>query len=393
VIPLLTYSTLFPNREQPVHGLFVEERLRQLLGTGRIAASVIAPVPWFPFGAPVFGSYARFARVPRSEQRNGLTISHPRYALLPKIGMLSAPFLMAASTVADVRRALASGADRPIVDAHYLYPDGVAAALIARALDLPLVLTARGSDVNLIARHPLARRMLLWAIRRSRATVTVSAALKAALVAFGADERKLHVIRNGVNLARFAPRDRAVARRRVGVDGFVVLTVGKLDENKGHHLVVDALSHCPGATHLIVGEGPWRDGLARRAASAGIGGRVRLLGAVGHDELPDYYAAADVLVLASAREGMPNVVLEALACGLPVIATDVGGVAEILQGAPACTLLAERSSEAVARALAAVAAASSDRDAVRRHAERFGWEAVASAQLEVLESVPRGGTR
>jgi glycosyltransferase involved in cell wall biosynthesis len=301
--------------------------------------------------------------------------------------MLVAPLLMALATRREVRRAVLTGGALPVIDAHYLFPDGVAAALIAKWLNLPLVLTARGSDVNLIAHHPIARRMILWAIRRSRATVTVSSALKSVLVSMGAEPGKLHVVRNGVDLVRFAPRERAAARQRLGLDTFTALTVGKLDENKGHHLVIEALGSVPGAKLVIVGEGPWRSELEGRVAALGLTERVRFAGVIGREELPDYYAAADALVFASAREGMPNVILEALACGLPVIATNAGGIGEILPQDGAGARLVERSAPAIAAALKSLSCSVIDRTAVRRHAEQFGWNGVSAALLALFAEV------
>jgi len=150
---ILTYTTLYPNAAAPHHGVFVENRLRHLVGSGEVAASVVAPVPWFPFQAPVFGEYAVFARAPAAEQRYGLAIAHPRYPLLPRAGMTMAPASLYLFTRAAVRRIQTEGHDFDLIDAHFLYPDGVAAVLLGWLLNKPVVITARGNDRSLVPRY------------------------------------------------------------------------------------------------------------------------------------------------------------------------------------------------------------------------------------------------
>ncbi|HEX9173229.1 MAG TPA: glycosyltransferase family 4 protein, partial [Telluria sp.] len=145
---ILTFSTLFPNSEKPGHGIFVETRLRHLVASGQVEARVVAPVPWFPSAHPRFGQYARQARVPRAELRHGIAVSHPRYPVLPKIGMNVAPLLLAQAVKPAIARLLDEGFDFDLIDAHYFYPDGVAAAMLARHFNKPLVITARGSDIT-----------------------------------------------------------------------------------------------------------------------------------------------------------------------------------------------------------------------------------------------------
>jgi teichuronic acid biosynthesis glycosyltransferase TuaC len=148
VVKLLLFSSLYPNSAQPLHGLFVEQRLLKVLATGRAEARVVAPVPWFPLESPRFGEYATFARVPREEVRNGLEVAHPRFARVPKVGMSSAPLLMALGALPTLRRIRASGYDFDVIDAHYYYPDGVAATMLGQWLGRPVTITARGTDIS-----------------------------------------------------------------------------------------------------------------------------------------------------------------------------------------------------------------------------------------------------
>lgn len=161
---VLTFSTLYPNVAQPSHGIFVENRLRHLVASGQVQSRVIAPVPWFPFSHARFGDYARYAKVPKEEQRHGIVITHPRYPLIPKIGMSLTPWFMAQAFLAELKGGKNSD-DFDLIDAHYFYPDGVAAAIVAKRLNKPLVIMARGTDLNLIPQYYAPRKMILWAAR------------------------------------------------------------------------------------------------------------------------------------------------------------------------------------------------------------------------------------
>ncbi len=386
---ILTFTTLFPNSEQRDHGIFVENRLRHLLGSQQLVAEIIAPVPWVPFVHRVFGRFAHLARVPRLEHRQDLRVRHPRYISIPKIGMHLAPLLLYLGARRAAKRLLAEGYAFDLIDAHYFYPDGVAAALLGRELGKPVVITARGTDVNLIGDFPLPRRMILWAARRAAGIVTVCEALRTRLIELGADGRQIRTLRNGVDLVRFHPRDRDDARRRYGVDGAapVLLSVGHLIERKGHHLVIAALAQLPGAKLLIAGDGPERAALELLAARQGVVERVRFLGHMAHDELAAIYSAADLLVLASSREGWANVLLEAMACGTPVVASNVWGTPEVVADPAAGLLVAPRTAEAFAAAIARLLAAPPSRSATRLYAERFSWDATTAGQLALFREI------
>ena len=384
MIRLLTYTNLFPNRIQPRHGIFVAERLRQQRASGRVQGSVVAPVPWFPSGNPRFGRYAELARVPRAEERDGVAVEYPRYVSIPRIGMSVAPLLMAAGTRHVVRRA-AARAD--FIDAHFLYPDGVAAVILGRQLGLPVLLTARGSDVNQFGEFAVPRRWLRWALGQARHVFTVSSALRARLLQLGAEPARVTVSRNGVDLQRFRPIDRASARAELGwpAEARLLLSVGNLLELKGHHLLIDALADLPDYRLYIAGDGPRRQLLLERIAQLGLSGRVQLLGLVDQSRLACLYSAADLTLLASSREGLPNVVLESLACGTPVVATPVGGVPEVIDSPEAGRLVEDRSPGSFVEAIRQYFESPVPPDRVRVHAQRFGWASTIATQLDLME--------
>jgi teichuronic acid biosynthesis glycosyltransferase TuaC len=384
----LLFSTLYPSSARPGHGLFVETRLRELLRTGQVETKVLAPVPWFASTHARFGEYARVAATPTRETRNGIEVLHPRYLTIPRIGMSVAPLLLAAGSMGTLRRLLAQGFDFDVIDAHYFYPDGVAAAMLGRIFGKPVTITARGSDLNLIPNYRLARRMIQWAAHRADASIGVSNALVDVLRGWHVDSQRLHVFRNGVDLRRFSPLPRDPMRRELGFDGSpLLLSVGNLVELKGHHLTIDALPSIaqrhPQVQLAIVGSGEERARLEQRARDRGVLPRVRFAGTVANEQLARWYSAADALVLASSREGWANVLLESMACGTPVVATRVGGTAEVVTNAVG-VLVDERSAEAIAAAVCGLLDAPPSRVAVRAYAEDFGWEQTSHLQLQLF---------
>jgi len=389
MIKVLLFSTLYPSAARPIHGIFVETRLRELVKSGEVQAKVIAPVPWFPSSAKRFGEYAQFAATPRQEERNGLEVHHPRYLLLPKVGMNLAPWAMALAALPLVRRLQCEGFDFDLIDAHYYYPDGVAAGLLAKWLDKPFVVTARGTDLNLIPQYAYPRKLILDTAARAGASIGVCQALMDSLRDLGGDPGKLNTLRNGVDLQRFVPEPREAARERLGLprDGRYLLSVGHLIERKGHHLAIEALPALPGVTLLIAGAGPEEGRLKALAGRLGVADRVRWAGVVPQTELKWWYSAADVLALCSSREGWANVLLEAMACGTPVIATNIWGTPEVVSTPDAGVLMARRDAPALAEAWQLLQAALPTREAVRQHAERFSWDDTTRGQLELFQRV------
>ncbi|MES2018663.1 MAG: glycosyltransferase family 4 protein [Pseudomonadota bacterium] len=387
---ILTFSTLYPNAQRPGHGIFVETRLRHLLASGQVESRVVAPVPWFPLTHRRFGAYAGYASVPRQDQRNGVRVVHPRYPVLPKVGMTVAPALLAAGARAAVARMLDEGYDFDLIDAHYFYPDGVAAAMLGKYFNKPVVITARGSDITLFPQYRLPRRMIHWAASRAAAIICVCNALRDEVVKLGIAPEKVVALRNGVDLHLFQPVARDAVRARLGLDRFTLLAVGHLVPVKAQELAVAAMTQLPDVQLLIAGNGPNRGMLERLARELGVAERVTLLGAVPQAQLRDYYGAADALVLPSEREGWANVLLESMACGTPVIASRVWGTPEVVAAPEAGLLMEQRSAAGVADAVRALRAAYPDRAATRRYAERFSWDDTTAGQIKLFSAILAG---
>lgn len=383
---LVTFTTLYPHAEKPSHGIFVETRLRHLLATGAIKSRVVAPVPWFPFSGRHFGRYGQFARMAHAERRHGIRVVRPRFVSLPKVGMAAAPGLLAAGAVRAMGDILDDvGFD--LIDAHYFYPDGVAAALLARYFNKPFVVTARGSDISLVPQNRLARRQILWAARRASGIVAVCRALRDEMVALGIAPESITTLRNGVDLTLFRPADRERTRSALGLTGFTLLAVGNLVPVKGHELMLAALRELPDVQLLVAGSGPLRLPLERLAAGLGVAGRVRFLGGLPQYALREYYCAADALLLASSREGWANVLLEAMACGTPAIAPAVWGIPEVVACRDAGILYQDRTPTALAQAVGALRASPPERAATRRYAEQFSWDETTHGQLRLFRTI------
>ncbi len=381
---ILTLSNLYPHKEKPTFGIFVENRLQALLATGGIETLVISPKPWFPLLKFISAEYAAAARLPAMELRQGVTVYYPRYLHIPRLGMRLQPFLMALRLRYLLRHLRARGFDFDLIDAHYFYPDGVAAVLLGNWFQRPVMITARGSDINEIATHAKPRAMILDAACQAAHVATVSEALRQKLIALGVPGENISTLRNGVDLVKFHPsKDRAALRKARGVTRLRVISVGNLIPLKGHDLVIRAMGAIPAAELVICGDGPELANLQSLVSSLNLGDRVSFTGRLNQGDLIEQYQLADVLILASATEGWPNVLLEAMACGTAVVATDVGGVREILEGTDA-GVMCERTLESISLRLSQLLQALPDRESARKHAEKFDWQATSQNQKRLM---------
>ena len=228
--------------------------------------------------------------------------------------------------------------------------------------------------------------MIQGALAAADALITVSAALREDLLRLGASRDKVTVLRNGVDTGLFLPGDRMAARMALGLEGPTLLSVGHLIPRKGHDRIIQAMVELPGQL-LIAGEGPERGNLAALIGRLGLGDRVRLLGSVPHAELPRLYAAADALVLASSREGWANVLLEAMACGTPVLASNIPGNPEVVRAPAAGRIMTANSPDGIVTGVRALLSDPPDLRATRANAEGFEWSATTAGQLSLFREV------
>jgi len=377
MLRVLTLSTLFPDATRPTFGVFVERQMLELAARADVELQVVAPLGIPPGPLRLHPRYRGMARLPLEERWKGLTVHRPPFPVLPLVGGRYSPALLA-SALKPLLHEIRKSFPFDVIDAEFFYPDGPAAARLAKAFGVPFSIKARGADIHHWGGQPGSARKIVAAGEAADGLLAVSAALKRDMIALGMPGERIRVHYTGVDLNRFRPADRAAAKASLGVAGPLLLTVGHLIERKGQAIAIDAMRLLPEATLLIAGEGPMRSALKARIAAAGLGERVRLLGAMPHEALPEIYSAADLMLLPAASEGLANVWVEALASGTPVVTTDVGGAREVIDR-PAAGRLVERDPVAIAAAVRALLDAPPPQVEVRAAAERFTWAANSAA--------------
>nr|WP_240915019.1 glycosyltransferase [Rubrivivax benzoatilyticus] len=388
---------MFPSAVQPGAGLFVRERMFRV---GReLPLAVVAPTPWFPLQSLLRRFKPGFRPgAPRHETQQGHEVWFPRFVSVP--GALKGWDGLAMALAAWPRLARLKRAGRlDLIDAHFAYPDGYAATLLGRWLGVPVTITLRGTEQRQ-ARDPALAPKLRAALQRATQVFAVSESLRQVALGLGIAADKVRVVGNGVDLARFNPLPRAEARAALGLaaDAPVLVSVGGLCERKGFHRVIERLpalrERFPGLVYLVVG-GPSPEGdlgpqLRAQVAAAGLGDAVRFLGPLPPDALRGPLSAADVFVLATRNEGWANVFLEAMACGLPVVTTAVGGNAEVVCRAELGRVVPFGDGQALESAIADALARDWDADTIRRYAAANTWDRRVAELVAVFRTLHRG---
>ena len=387
---VLSLSTLYPNATAPNFGVFVERQMQAVAARGDVDLVLVNPLGLPPFPLSLHPRYRALRGVDTVEQRGGVTVLRPRFTVLPGTGGRFSARAEAAAVLPLARR-LHAEASFDLVDAQFFYPDGPAALRIARALGLPCSIKARGADVNYWGHAPGTARQVRAAAQGASGLLAVADGLADNLAALGVDRSKITIHRTGLDRAIFRPLDRAACRSKLGLpsDHPVLVSVGALIERKGQRFAIEALTRVPAAILVLAGAGPDEASLRGLAASLGLAGRVRFLGAVPQAELPVVLSAADVFVLPTASEGLANAWVEALACGTPVVTTMIPGAQELLTD-PAYGRMAARDPGAIAAAVNELLAAPPPRAAVVAGAGQFSWAANAAALVAAWRSLAAG---
>lgn len=389
---VLSIATLYPNAHAPRFGTFVARSMEALAARGDWDVTLINPIGIPPVP---FGKYRSLAAAATDGVEHGVQIYRPTFPLIPRLGTRFNPALIARSVIGLAKRL---HAERPfdLVDAQFFYPDGPAAARIARELALPLSIKARGSDISYWGQIPYARRKMLAAANSAKGLLAVSGALADDMAQLGLARAKITLNRTGLDRDRFRPLDHAGLRRQLGEelglplsgDHPLLAAVGALTPRKGQDLVIASLPQLPDARLLLVGSGEDRARLQALARTLGVGDRVHFLGSVDHDLMPVILSAANVMVLPSSNEGLANAWVEALACGTPLVICDAGGAREVVGNADAGVIV-ERSVEGVTRGITLMLANPPAPDAVARNADQFSWAANAASLAEYYSKIIR----
>ncbi len=380
---LLVASHLYPSSLSRTAGSFVHNQTRFLAAHAQVR--VVSPTPWFP-PLPGFGRWSAYAALPRREQLDGVELERPSYLTLPRRVLFSQVWRF-------YLRALARGqGGRPLPDlihAHCAYPDGLAAVEYGRRLGRPVVITVHGHDLKDLPRHPKWRALVARALQGAQAVIAVSQEL--GRLAQGLGARGLRVIPNGVDCQLFKP-----GTRNPGAGGWRLLYVGRFDVAKGLGVLLEAMAllrqrradislKLVGGSAATGTEAPFRAQVIR----LGLEGCVQFAAEVPWQEVPRHMGESDLFVLPSFSEGLPLVLVEALACGLPLVATRCGGPEELVQAGMG-KLVEVKEVEGLARGIEAVLDhyGDYDRQAIRRCAEeKYDYRRIAARLFEVYEEV------
>lgn len=387
--PIVVVTTFFPSSVEPQRTVFVKNLVHAMRASRGV--TVISPVPWRPWPFP-----RRKAFPPRSEVFEGIPVARPRFLTIPGLNGLSSVtyFFGVVRVLSNVRRRRG----RFVLHAHCAYPDAVGVAIAARYFGLPSIVTAHGSDINVYATRLTLRPQVTWALRNMSAVIAVSQALlqKVKALTGGAATKMACIPCAGFDPNVFSPRDRGASRirRGVNVSARVAVFVGQLVPVKQVDRLIEAwgmLGECnsiqPCDRLVIVGEGPERDRLQERVRAAEAGEGVVFTGVLAQSEVAEWLACADLLCLPSRSEGLPNVIVEALASGVPVVASRVGGIPELVVDGLNGYLVPPGDSGALAHGLKNCFDRHWDRDALRASVEHLTWGAIAASNLELIESI------
>lgn len=378
---VLALSTLYPNPVNPQFGSFVARSMEAFARRGEEQqdwrVTVVNPIGTPPIA---IGRYRALAQLPEECIEGGVTIHRPRFKLLPKMGARRNASAIAKAVLPLVKK-LHQQSPIDLVDAQGFFPDGPAAAWIAREVNLPVSIKARGTDLTYWSGFDFAREQMLEAAEHAEGLLAVSAALADQMAALGIARTKIRVHYTGLDRDRFRPLDHTQLRAQLSKEfsfpipdnAPLLACVGALIERKGQDIAIAALPQIEGAKLVIAGSGDDEAHLRELARDLGLADRVHFAGSLHHDVLPLLLSAADAMVLPTASEGLANAWVEALACGTPVVTTNVGGARELIANNTAGRLV-ERTPEAIASGVNAILNSPPQPHAVSAMAERFSWK-------------------
>lgn len=373
---LLFISNLFPDQAEPYRGLDNVTILHRLKDYYDIRT--VSPRP-------------TLMRAPTRRPRDLDKIFEPVYLTaryVPKLGSLFNHGLMAQALREPVAR-LKSTWDFDIVLSSWIYPDSCAVASLLT--DRPFVSIAQGSDVHQYLKMPIRRSVILKSMQRAAGIITRSAELSRLLAEAGLDRAKLHPVYNGIDFEQFRPAEKSEVRKALNLppSAGIILFVGNFYAIKNPLLLIRAHAQIPGAHLVMVGGGPLEQDARKLAEELGITGRITFAGRCKAAEVARYMQAADVLALPSQNEGVPNVILEAFASALPVVASQVGGIPEVHNSELLGQLVPAGDTDALVQALRQTLSKPADHDGIRRHALQFSWERATEQYCNILEAALR----
>lgn len=388
---VLSISYLFPNNRHPYYGIFVQNRL--IAAAKYCKIKVLAPIPWFPFRKYLPG-YTDLSNVPSKIKKENIEIYHPRFLSIPRYFKWLEGFFYLLGTIRTIVF-IKNKYDFDIVDLHWVYPDIITAYVVSNIFKKPMIVTIRGREAIRYEEVSLRKRIINWFLRKSDHIVCVSNELAMLTKEIGVDQKKISVISNGVNTKAFRPMNRVDCRKKLElpVEKKIILSVGAIIEGKGFHKIVDSfpdllIRDSNIRLYIIGSKGPagnYEKELRDQIKRMGLEEHIFLMGSRPNDELVYWYNAADVFCFATSTEGSPNVVLEALACGCPVIASAVGGVPEIICEEFLGKTFDAENKKALEKSLSVFFEKEWDREVIRKYMEKYTWDWCANKVVKRYE--------
>lgn len=389
-INVLTYTNLYPNNINPNFAVFVKERAQHIKDF--VNLRVVAPVPYFP-PINICPTWYQYSQIVKYRIQDEIKIFHPRFFITPKILMSMYGYFMYYSVIGFLRK-MKKGFDFDLIDAQYAYPDGFAALLVAKRLKVPITLTVRGSDINYFTTLPKIRERIIFTLKNVDKIISVSQALKDTIVQLDIPETKVVVIQNGVDTTMFHPINNSRNDLGLPKNRKIILSVGNVIKTKGHHLIIKALSIIrkkdpqKQLPHLIIiGDGNYKTKLIKLIKELDLKDYVTFTGRLQHNTIIKWYNACDIFCLASYHEGLPNVLREAMACGKPVVATNVGGIPEIITSDDYGFLVSELDPGKIALTLNNALNKKWDTKKIITYASSMDWKSSSKKLNTVFQSV------
>ena len=357
---LIVFCSTFPDENQPHFGIFVRNRMFRYAQDGNDVV-VVSPRAWFP-GQGIFRKLYPHKRPLCSnyEKQEGVEVFYPKYFSLPGLFKWADGFFMALFSLMRVLKLKKNGFN--VIDAHFAYPEGYAATLLGKWLNLPVSITLRGTIVSK-SKEPALRKRIVKAVDSADQVISVTQDLVNVANSAGCDRSDFELVGNGVDTSIFFPDPDAGSKLRESLeipsDAKVIISVGGIIEHKGHHRVVEVMPKLiekdTATYYLIVGgaslAGDYSSEIKATIERLNLSDKVFMLGSKKPDELRACLSASDVFVLPTRYEGWANVFLEAMACGLPVVTTNVGGNSEVISNADVGALVPFGDPEALAEAV------------------------------------------
>lgn len=390
---IVLVTNLFPNPQEKTKGQFIYQLVEHL--KNHVEVTVISPVPFFP-RCKLLKNHAhyKFSKIPTYDKKNGYNVYYCRHLVLPKLGLLTPFFLLLPLLLKILKIKIKSKID--LINGHWLFPDGVTCSLVGKLLKIPTVLSARGCDVNLylelIGRNTLIKNSLL----RCNYITSVSNDLRKQLNRLDIPRSKIKVIPNGIDLKRFNIQDRKFCRSKLNsvTPSKIILFVGSLDEVKAtHFLIISFARLCKHNIdcHLwIVGKGHLGNNLKILVNELGVQGKVTFFPPQNHNLIPIFMGASDVFCLPSIREGRPNVIMEALACGLPIVASKVGGIPELVEHGKNGYLFDVGNTEQLEKFLIKSLLRDWPSNEIRKSVSHLNWTDCAKSYISIFETAIAG---